>query len=103
MLGKLDLFWKDIRITENLYWEQTVCIQIENKFSNYTEIERSARQGCVFSPNLFSLQSKAILRELEVLPGFIIGGLNLKNIRFADDRVDSRHRNETLDCAIRIV
>ncbi len=36
---------------------------------------------------LTGLYSEAILRELEILPGFIIGGHNLNNIRYADDTV----------------
>ncbi|MGX9987587.1 reverse transcriptase domain-containing protein [Soonwooa purpurea] len=87
LLSSLDIFGKDIRVLKNLYWQQTACIRVENECSEYTKIERGVRQGCVFSPDLFNLYSEAILRELEDLPGFIIGGHNLNNIRYADDTV----------------
>lgn len=64
--------------------EQFICIGMENKFSKYTKIERGIRQACVISPNLFNNHSEMILRELEVLPGFIINGYNL-NKRCTDD------------------
>lgn len=53
----------------------------------YKNIERGIRQGCVFSPDLFNLYSETILRELEILSGFIIDGHNLDNIRHSDDTV----------------
>lgn len=51
------------------------------------KIKMRIRQGCVFSPDLLTLYSKVILRDLEVLPGFTISGHNLNNIRYADNIV----------------
>lgn len=45
------------------------------------------KQGCVFSLDLFNLYKEAVLRELEVLLRFVIGGHNLNNIRYVDDIV----------------
>ena len=87
LLECFDLFGKDIRILRNLYWEQTACIRIGNDRSNFTKIQRGVRQGCVFSPDLFNIYSEMILRELEGMEGFIIGGHNLNNLRYADDTV----------------
>lgn len=36
---------------------------------------------------IFNLCSEAILREIEVIPGFIINSLNINNIRYTNDRV----------------
>ena len=104
MLGKLDIHGKDLRIVRNLYWEQTACMRIDNDLSEYTRIERGVRQGCVFSPDLFNLYSEMILRELEDLPGLVVGGHNINNIRYADDTVliaDSEEKfKELLDKVI---
>ena len=45
------------------------------------------RQGCVWSPDLFSLYSENIIRNLEKEEGVLIGGFNLTNLRYADDTV----------------
>lgn len=67
--------------------EQTPCIRIESEFSKYRKIQNRVRQGGIFSPDLFYLYRETILIELKVLPGIIIGGRNLDNIRYTDDTV----------------
>ena len=70
----LDLYEKNICLIQNLYWDQSACIRIENEMGEYTKIKRGVHQGCVLSPDLFNLYSEMILQELEDLKGFIIGG-----------------------------
>ena len=55
--------------------------------SKFTTIERGARQGCVFSPDMFNWYGETILRCIEGMPGISIGGYNLNNLRYADDTV----------------
>ena len=45
------------------------------------------RQGCVLSPNLFNLYTEKIFREVEDMKGVNIGGVNINNVRYADDTV----------------
>ena len=54
---------------------------------NYVNIKRGVRQGCVLSPDLFSLYSEKIVREIEDLKGIQIDDININNIRYADDTV----------------
>ena len=54
---------------------------------NYVNIKRGVRQGCVLSPDLFSLYSEKIVREIEDLKGIQIEDININNIRYADDTV----------------
>ena len=50
-------------------------------------IEKGMRQGCVWSQDLFSLNSHLALDELAELDGIKIGGRNTNNVRYADDMV----------------
>lgn len=38
VLGKLEIFGKDIRIIQNLYWKKTACKRIEKRFSKCTNM-----------------------------------------------------------------
>jgi len=70
-----------------MYWEQTAAIRIENEVSEFIKIKRGVRQGCVLSPDLFSLYSETVTRHIEEMPGIQIGGHTINNLRFADDAV----------------
>ena len=64
---------------------QSACIRIKNEMHEYTKTKRGVHQGCVLSPDLFNLYSEMILQETRDLKGFIIGGQNINNLRYADD------------------
>ena len=78
---------KDTRLIGNLHWNQKAAVRIENEVTDWTEIKRGVRQGCVLSPDLFSLYSQVVMDALEDLEGISIGGRNVNNIRYADDTV----------------
>ena len=50
-------------------------------------IKQGVRQGCVASPHLFVLYTDMIMREIEDMEGFRIGGKIFNNLRYADDTV----------------
>ena len=87
MLSELDVDGKDLRLIRNLYWDQKAAIKIGDQISNYVDIKRGVRQGCVLSPDLFSLYSEKILRGIKDMKGIKINGININNIRYADDTV----------------
>ena len=87
ILEILDMDGKDLRIIKNLYWKQTVAVRMDNEVSNFQQIKRGVRQGCVLSPDLFSLYSEMIMHHLEGTPRIQIGGHNINNLRYADDTV----------------
>jgi len=55
------------------------------------------RQGCVLSPSLFNLYTEKIFREVEEMNGVNVGGVNTKNIRYADDTVVRAENNTDLE------
>ena len=101
ILEALNIDGKDLSIIENMYWEQTAAIRIKNEISEFIQINRGVRQGCVFSPDLFSLYSENIMRHIEEMSGISIGGHNVNNLRYADDTVliarDEEHLQTLLD------
>lgn len=82
VLGKLDLFKKEVRI---IYLLRTACIQIEKWIEQIHKNEKGAKM------RLRTGFIKAILRELEFLADFIINGQN-KVRRW--HHVDGRHRKK---------
>ena len=85
ILEQLDIDGKDLRIIKNLYWNQNAAVRIEGDCSEFKQIKRGVRQGCVMSPDLFNIYSETILRNLGDNPGIKINGEVINNIRYADD------------------
>ena len=70
-----------------LYWEQSACVRTESGMISEFKIKKGVRQGCVLSPNLFNIYTEKIFREVEDMKGINIGGVNINNLRYADDIV----------------
>ena len=64
MLENLNIDSKDLRIIKNIYWQQTAAIRVGNQFGILQQIKQGVRQGCVLSPDLFSLYSKNIMHAI---------------------------------------
>ena len=70
-----------------MHWQQTAAIKINNNISGYQKIKKGVSQGCVLSPDLFSLYSEITLSTVKDRPGIRIGGANINNLQYADDIV----------------
>ena len=77
----------DLTLITNLYLGQIAVVKVGDDKSEWANIERGVRQGCVLSPDLFSLYSKAVINELEDIESVKVGGSNINHIRYADDTV----------------
>ena len=102
-LTQLRIDGKDLRIIKNIYWEQEAAMRVENDTSSFEKIKRGVRQGCVLSPDLFSLYSEIIMRSLENSPGIKIGGQMINNLRYADDTVLIAENEQDLQNLLSIV
>ena len=86
-LKGFDIETRDIALLTNIYWNQRAAVRHEDEISDWMEIQQGVRQGCVASPHLFALYTEMIMRTLDTMDGFKIGGQILNNIRYADDTV----------------
>jgi hypothetical protein len=78
---------RDLKIITGLYWQQKGCVRTGHGLSREFQIKRGVRQGCVLSPSLFNLYVEQIFRAVEDKKGIVVGGININNLRYADDTV----------------
>ena len=76
---------KDLQIIAKLYWEQTAVVRTDSGVTPEFKIKKGVRQGCILSPSLFNLYTEKIFREVEDMKGVMVGGININNLRYADD------------------
>ena len=103
MLQNIGVDGKDLRLIRNLYWNQVGALRIGDKLTPWRKTKRGVRQGYVMSPDLFALYSETILRSIREAEGIKIGGVNVNNIRYADDTVliaDTEEKLQTLLTAV---
>ena len=63
-------------------------------------IKRGVRQGCVLSPDLYSLFSEIFMRTIKNLPGIGVGEFNVNNLRYADGTVLIAKNQEDLQALV---
>ena len=86
-LSKSGIDNKDLQIISKLYLEESASVRTESGMTSEFKTKKGGRQGCVLSPNLFNLYTEKIFREVEDMKGVNIGGVNINNLRYADDKV----------------
>ena len=88
VMEEIGIMGRDLHFISNLYWNQSGVVRTGNGISESSfPIKRGVRQGCVLSPCLFNLYVERIFRETQDLRGLKIGGININNLRYADDTV----------------
>ena len=76
-------------LLRNLYAGQEATVGIGHGTTDWFQIEKGVRQGCMLSPCLFNLYAEYIMRNTgleEAQAGIKIAGRNINNnLRYADD------------------
>ena len=70
----------------NLYEGQEATVRTGHGTTDWFQIEKEVRQGCILSPCLFNLYAEYVMRNTgleEAQAGIKIAGRN--NLRYADD------------------
>ena len=75
-----------VSLIAGLYEDQKATIRWNGEHCEYFEIGKGVRQGCILSPHLFNVYTEQVMREADLDDmGVKIGGINLTNLRYADD------------------
>ena len=72
----------------NLYLGQEARVRTGHGTTDWFQVKKGLRQGCILSPNLFKLYAEYIMRNAgldEAQVGIKIARINIKNLRYADD------------------
>ena len=75
-------------LLRNLYAGQEATVRTGHGKTDWFQIGKGVRQGCVLSPCLFNLYAEYIMRNAgleEAQAGIKIAGRNVNNLRYADD------------------
>ena len=77
-----------ICLLRNVYAGQEATVRTEHGATDWFQIGKGVRQGCILSPCLFNLYAECIMRNAELeeaQAGIRIEGRNINNLRYADD------------------
>ena len=86
-------------VLRNPYVGQEATVRTGHGTTDWFQIGKGARQGCVLSPCLFNLYAKYIMRNAgldETQAGIKIAGRNINNLRYADDTTLTAESEEKL-------
>ena len=75
-------------LLKNLYAGQEATVRTGHGTTDWFQIGKGIRQGCMLSPCLFNLSAEYIMRNAgleEAQAGIKIAGRNINNLRYADD------------------
>ena len=75
-------------LLRNLYTGQEATVRTGHGTTDWLQIGKGVRQGCILSPCLFNLYAEYIMcnaRLDEAQAGIKIAGRNINNLRYADD------------------
>ena len=75
-------------LLRNLYAGQEAAIRIGQGTTDWFQIGKGVRQGCILSPCLLNFYAEYIMRNAgleEAQAGIKISGKNINNLRYTDD------------------
>ena len=75
-------------LLRNVYADQEATVRTVYGTTDWFQIGKGVRQGCILSPCLFTFYTECIMRNAgleEAQAGIKIAGRNIKNLRCADD------------------
>ena len=84
-------------LLRNLYAGHKATVRTGHGTTDWFQIGKGVRQGCILSPCLFNLYAKYIVRNAgleEAQAGIKIAGRNINNLRYEDDTTPTGENEE---------
>ena len=75
-------------LLRNLYAGQEATVRTEHGTTDWFQIAKRVHQGCILSSCLFNFYAEYIMRNAgleQTQAGIKIAGININNLRYADD------------------
>ena len=91
-------------LLRNLYAGQEAMVRIGHGTTDWFQIGKGVRQGCILSPCLFNFYAENIMRNTwleEAQAGIKIARRNVNNLRYADDTTLMAESEEELKSLLR--
>ena len=86
-------------LLRNLYAGQETTVKTGHGTTDWFQIGKGVRQGCILSPCLFNLYAEYVMRNTgpeEAQAGIKIARRNINNLRYADDTILMAESEEEL-------
>ena len=86
-------------LLRNQYAGQEAIVRTGHGRTDWFQIGKGVRQGCILSPYLFNFYAEYIMRNAgleEAQAGIKIAGRNINNLRYADDTIFMAESEEEL-------
>ena len=90
-------------LLRNLYADQEAIVRTGRGTTDWFQIGKGVRQGCILSPCLFNFYAEYIMRNTgleEAQVGIKIAGRNINSFRYADDTTFMAESEEELKCLL---
>ncbi|KAI8516417.1 hypothetical protein Bbelb_049980 [Branchiostoma belcheri] len=88
VMGTMGVSGHLVKLLHNLYRDRQAAVRVEDDLTDWFDVKKGVRQGCLPSPMCFNFYSEAVMREsVEEHPTIEvnISGRVINNLRFADD------------------
>ena len=86
-------------LLRNVYAGQEATVRTGHGTTDWFQIGKGVHQGCIFSPCLFNFYAEYVMRNAgleEAQAGIKIAGVNINNLRYADDTTFMAESEEEL-------
>ena len=86
-----------------MYAGQEATVRTGHGTTDWAQIGKGVRQGCILSPFIFNLYTEYIMRNAgldEAQPGIKIAGRNINSLIYADDTTLMAESEEELKCLL---